>query len=67
MQRLLNVCCWYKGTKIAFFGGDVLKLKEDIQAVRPTVFLSVPRIFNRFYDAINLNLKQLKGFKATLF
>lgn len=30
MQRLFNVVCWYTATKIAFFGGDILKLKEDI-------------------------------------
>lgn len=52
MQRAFNVICWYLGCKIAFFGGDILKLKDDIQDSKPTIFISVPRLFNRFYDVI---------------
>ncbi|KAL4469391.1 hypothetical protein ABPG74_004644 [Tetrahymena malaccensis] len=66
MQRVLNVISWCKGTKIAFFGGDMLKLKEDIQDSKPTIFVSVPRLFNRFYDVILDNLKRVEGFKQSL-
>ncbi len=34
------------------FGGDVFKLKEDMAEVKPTIFVSVPRLYNRFYDLI---------------
>jgi len=30
----------------------MLKLKDDILAVRPTVFLSVPKLYQKFYDKI---------------
>jgi len=40
------------GGCIGFYGGDVLKLKDDLQALRPTVFCSVPRLYSKFYDAI---------------
>lgn len=66
MQRLINVACWATGAKIAFFGGDMLKLKDDIQAVKPTIFISVPRLFNKFYDAINDNLSTFKSCKGGL-
>jgi len=30
----------------------MLKLKEDMLLVKPTFFAAVPRIYNRFVDAI---------------
>ncbi len=36
--------------KIGFYQGDVLKLKEDLAILRPTFMISVPRLYNRFYD-----------------
>lgn len=54
------------GTKVGFYGGDVLKLTEDCQALKPTMFPSVPRLFNRIYDKINAGLKELQGVKGSL-
>ena len=38
--------------KCACFGGNVLKLVEDIQVLKPTFFPSVPRLLNRIYGKI---------------
>lgn len=40
------------GGRIIPFGGDVRNLKNDLELVRPTFFMSVPRLYNRFYDAV---------------
>ena len=40
------------GGRIAFFGGDIKLLVKDIQVVRPTLFISVPRLLNRIYDKV---------------
>jgi len=32
---------------LRFYNGDILKLKDDCQVVKPTVFCAVPRLFNR--------------------
>lgn len=32
--------------------GNVLELLEDIQELRPTIFSSVPRLWNRIYDKV---------------
>lgn len=37
---------------IAFYRGDVTLLFEDIAEIRPTIFCSVPRLYNRIYSAI---------------
>ncbi|KAL4462956.1 hypothetical protein ABPG73_004027 [Tetrahymena malaccensis] len=65
-ERFVNVYCWFKGTKIAFYSGDVHKIQEDIIASRPTSFSAVPRLLNRFYDAINSKLSQATGFQKFL-
>lgn len=45
------------GMKTGFFGGDVQKLTEDMQLLKPTFFPSVPRLFNRIYGKIQDNIK----------
>lgn len=52
MDRIMCFSAIKAGASIWFFGGDVLKLKDDIADVRPTIFPSVPRLYNKFYDAI---------------
>jgi long-chain acyl-CoA synthetase len=52
MERLIVWNGVYAGMEICFYGGDTNKLKDDIQKVRPTIFLSVPRIYNRFYGVM---------------
>ena len=54
------------GGSIGFYGGDVLKLKDDLQALRPTIFASVPRLYSKFYDAIKKGIDDLTGFKGYL-
>jgi len=55
-----------RGATIGFFSGDVLKLKDDLQAFKPTIFVSVPRLFSRFYDVIKDQIDKLQGMKKTL-
>jgi len=40
------------GISIGYFSGDPLKLLEDLQELKPTLFPSVPRLFNRIADKI---------------
>jgi long-chain acyl-CoA synthetase len=49
----------YVGAKIVYFSGDVQKLKDDLAIVQPTVFMSVPRLFSRFYDVLQQKFKEL--------
>ena len=51
---------------IGFFNGDVRKLKEDLQVLKPTLFASVPRLFNKFYDKMKAGINSLTGCKALL-
>jgi long-chain acyl-CoA synthetase len=40
------------GFQIGYYGGDPLKLLEDVGVLKPTVFNTVPRILNRIYSKI---------------
>ena len=45
-------CALGTGMRVGFFGGNVLKLTDDMQLLKPTFFPSVPRLFNRIYGKI---------------
>ena len=40
------------GARIGFSSGDVKLLTDDLQALKPTVFPTVPRLLNRMYDKV---------------
>ena len=52
LQREFDYTMMYKGAKIVYFSGDVLKLKDNLALVRPTIFVSVPRLYSRFYEVL---------------
>jgi long-chain acyl-CoA synthetase len=49
------------GGSIGYFRGDVRELGNDMMALRPTIFPSVPRLWNRFYDGVQAKV-QKSGF-----
>lgn len=54
------------GASAWFSKADPLVIKADLKVIRPTFFVSVPRLYNRFYDAINGTFSALTGVKKTL-
>ncbi len=40
------------GAKIGFYQGDIRKLTDDLQTLKPTIFVTVPRLLNRMYDQV---------------
>jgi len=51
-EKCLFTVCIISGMSIGYYGGDALKLLDDLQELKPTLFPSVPRLFNRIYDKI---------------
>ena len=54
------------GGVVGFYGGDTLKLKDDMAKWKPTIFASVPRLYSKFYDVITQNMSKLTGTKKRL-
>jgi len=42
----------FDGIKIGFYSGNPLNLIEDLGVLKPTLFPSVPRLYNRIYGKI---------------
>ncbi|MGF1547767.1 MAG: AMP-dependent synthetase/ligase [Thiotrichales bacterium] len=49
------------------FARSVNQLAEDLQTQRPTVLISVPRIYERFHARILQNLRKQPAFKQRMF
>lgn len=66
-ERVVLLMIALKGAKYGLFGGDVFKLKEDLAILKPTLFASVPRLFNKFHDTIKAKSAELTGCKSGLY
>ncbi len=54
------------GSAVAY-ARSIMQLAEDLQHIRPTVMIAVPRIFERVFSRIQGQMDQQSGFKRTLF
>jgi len=66
LERLAFNVLLVNNVRICIYSGDVQKIKEDLAVFKPTLFLSVPRLYNRFYDAIQAGIKQKSGLAQRL-
>ena len=51
--------------KDTYYSGDVQKLKDDLAVVKPTIFISVPRLFSRFYEVLKGKFQEVTGMART--
>lgn len=58
--------CVMAGVTVAY-ARSVLLLSEDLQIIRPTILVSVPRIFERVYGAISAKLEETSPLRRKLF
>jgi len=66
-ERLIQFICIRGGAAIGFYQGETLKIIEDLQALRPTIFPSVPRLLNRIHDRLRAGVEEAGGLKKALF
>lgn len=64
--RMLEQVCLMAGASIGYFHGNVLELVDDLKLLRPTMFHSVPRLFNRFGGAIRAATTEQPGVRGAL-
>jgi long-chain acyl-CoA synthetase len=57
----------YRGGAIGFYRGDVLTLLEDVEALKPTTFASVPRLYNRIFDKVMAQIEAANPVARRLF
>eukprot|EP00920_Eleutheroschizon_duboscqi_P011652 GHVT01027946.1.p1 GENE.GHVT01027946.1~~GHVT01027946.1.p1 ORF type:complete len:708 (+),score=150.96 GHVT01027946.1:232-2355(+) len=66
-ERLFCNILLSSGSRLGFFGGDTQKLVDDLGALRPTIFTSVPRLYNRIFDKVSAKVAAKGGVAARLF
>lgn len=66
-ERANQIALAHFGVAVGFYQGDNLKLMDDMAALRPTLFSSVPRLYNRIYAGITNAVKQSGGLREKLF
>ena len=66
-DRVAEELFLWVGGRIGYFQGDVKHLVADIGALKPTLFLGVPRVFDRIYSGALAKIKAAGGLKALLF
>ncbi|OQV21399.1 Long-chain-fatty-acid--CoA ligase 5 [Hypsibius exemplaris] len=57
LGRVLNMVVLVHGGKVAFMSGDINGMLSDAQELKPTFFVFVPRLMNRLYDQIHVDMK----------
>jgi long-chain acyl-CoA synthetase len=62
-ERLAEVLVMCIGGSIGYFTGDPLRLLDDVKALRPHLFPSVPRVLNKIYHGAMVagNVPSLRG------
>ncbi|XP_002965142.2 long chain acyl-CoA synthetase 6, peroxisomal [Selaginella moellendorffii] len=66
-ERTNIIAMAHYGASLGFYQGDILKLMDDLELLRPTVFASVPRLYNRIYDRIVTTVQSSGGLREKLF
>lgn len=66
-DRVAEEMFLHLGASIGYWQGDTLKLVDDIGALKPTMFIGVPRIFDRIYTAVTTQIEKAGGVKKLLF
>ena len=67
MEQFILMMSLMKGFSHGYFSGDPLKLFDDMQALKPTFFATVPRILNRVHSKVMEGLNDSSNFKKIIF
>ena len=63
-DRIMSHLIVLHGGRIGYFSGDILKLRDDLMVLKPTIYACVPRILARYYDSIKSHLNSFSGQKS---
>ncbi|KDO35120.1 hypothetical protein SPRG_01187 [Saprolegnia parasitica CBS 223.65] len=67
MEQLAHLVVISHHGCIGFYQGNTLKLPDDLKSLRPTIFMTVPRLLNKMYDKIVGMASSAGGLKTWVF
>jgi long-chain acyl-CoA synthetase len=65
-QAFTNIAPVYVGSSVSF-GESLRTVQEDLREIAPTVFLGVPRIWEKLHSAIYIKIQETGRFRRALF
>ncbi|KAL3160851.1 hypothetical protein ABBQ38_009253 [Trebouxia sp. C0009 RCD-2024] len=66
-ERVVMTSVTYRAMSVGFYRGNVLELLDDIQELKPHMFCSVPRLWNRIYDRVTATIQGSNPISRKLF
>lgn len=66
-ERVAQATVISLGGRIGYFQGDVRKLLNDLQDLKPTIFCTVPRLLNRIYSSVTEKIEKSSALKKAIF
>ena len=66
-ERMCNLHVINNHGKSSVYSGDKKLLLEDLKVAQPSFFISVPRLYNKIYDKINLGVQEKSFIVKKLF
>ncbi|GIL47165.1 hypothetical protein Vafri_4048, partial [Volvox africanus] len=55
------------GACIGYWSGDVARVGEDAAALKPSVFVGVPRVYDKVYDTVQHRLSGVNWLRRSIF
>jgi long-chain acyl-CoA synthetase len=67
LERIVLALMHHSGAAAGFFQGSVRTLMDDIAELKPSIFVTVPRLVNRVHDKIIQGVEAAGGLKKQVF
>ncbi|BDA49779.1 Long chain acyl-CoA synthetase 4 [Coccomyxa sp. Obi] len=66
-DRALEEMFLANGARIGYWRGSIEGMIDDLQALRPTLFIGVPRVFDKVYAGVYARLKHASFYQRLMF
>ncbi|WP_445504118.1 AMP-dependent synthetase/ligase [Microvirga sp. G4-2] len=66
-EQMLTVMAPLQAGSCVSFGESIRTVQEDLREIAPTLFLGVPRIWEKLHSAIHIKMIEAKGFRRRLY
>ncbi|KAF3340507.1 long chain acyl-CoA synthetase 1 isoform X2 [Carex littledalei] len=67
LDRVIEEYFFHKGASVGYYQGDLNALRDDLMELKPTLFVGVPRVFERIHEGIQKALSELRPLRRMIF
>ncbi|XP_020959572.1 long chain acyl-CoA synthetase 1 isoform X3 [Arachis ipaensis] len=67
LDRTVEEFVFHKGASVGYYHGDVKALSDDLMELKPTLFVGVPRVFEKIHEGIKKAVEELSPLRRKVF